>query len=406
MKPSPRAATRSRAAALAPALAAVLLAACTPGDSPAAPAPPATAEVVPSTRVTAPPRADFCLVAVPQSWQDAFRDSRLPQEPGERWAGLTPAPDGSSAFAMVQRDGFPMTLVRQEENGRRREVATMPDLFTFPLWAAFDGRWLVYARTDLVRAAPHGGGGAELFVWDAETGAAPRQVAGTAQVAFPALLHDGKLAVTRILGRDRAELTLHDLAAGTVRTVATGPVTGVGFRGADLLWFDRATGRLNAVGPEGEAGSPSQPALGPGATADVTTDGRTTAWVSRDERALTVWRPDWAAPVRVFRVTPPPRTPTAGPSLPPGARPPTADPFHRVASPTAVGDLVIFDYHLGWYVADLRSGSYVRLTADHARAVVSGSALLMDPDDTSVPPQRHAYSLLRLDRLPPLPACP
>ncbi|MGW4156776.1 hypothetical protein ACWEDF_26855 [Micromonospora chersina] len=406
MRPSPRAATRARAAAaLAPALAAALLTACTPGDSPAAPAPPATAEVAPSTRVTAPPRADFCLVTLPQSWQDAFRDSRLAQEPGERWTGLSPAPDGRSAFARVQRDGHPMTLVRQEEHGHRREVATMPDLLTFPLWAVFDGRWLVYARTDLGRAVPHGGGGAELFVWDAETGAAPRQVAG-GQVAFPASLHEGKLAVTTILGKDRAELALHDLAAGTVRTVATGPVTAVGFRGAELLWFDEATGRLNAVGPDGTTGSPPQPDLGPRATADMTTDGRTTAWVSRDERDLTVWRPDWAAPVRVFRVTPPSPAPTAGPSLPPGAGPPTADPFHRVASPTAVGDLVIFDYHQGWYVADLRTGSYVRLTADHAPAVVSGSALLVDPDDTSVPPERHAYSLLRLDRLPPLPGCP
>ncbi|WP_197494833.1 hypothetical protein [Micromonospora sp. NBRC 110037] len=397
MRPSSRARVRS-AAVLAPILAAALLAACTPGDPTAAP----VTEGTPSTQVTAPPRADFCLVTVPQSWQDAVRESRLPKEPGERWSGFAPAPDGRSAFATVQRDGLPMLLVKQEKNGDRRVVATMPDLFTFPLWGDFDGRWLVYARTDLSRAAPHGEGSAELFVWDAETGAEPRQVANAGQRAVPFLLQDGRLAVTRILGKDRAELTLHDLAAGSVRTVATGQVSAVGFRGADLIWFDRATGRLNAIGPDGTAGASAQPALGPGAV-DVTTDGRTTAWVSRDERDLTVWRPDWTAPVRILRVTSPP---PATPSLPPGARPPTDDPFHRIAGPTAVGDLVLFDYHQGWYVADLRTGSYVRLTADHADAMVSGPALLMDPEDNSVPAERHAYSLLRLDRLPPLPACP
>ncbi|MET8123970.1 hypothetical protein [Micromonospora sp. NPDC005189] len=406
MKPAPRATARFRAAtAIVPTLAAALLAACTPGDSPAASAPPATAEAVPATRVTAPPRADFCPVAMPQSWQDVLRDSRLPHEPGELWAALAPAPDGRSAFAMVQRGG-PMTLVWQKEDGRRQEVATMPDMFTFPLWAVFDGRWLVYARSDLGRAAPHGGGGAELFVWDAESGAAPRQVAGTADVLYRPPLRDGKLAITTILGKDRAELALHDLAAGTVRTVATGPVTGVGFHGADLLWFDRATGRLNAVGPDGKAGSAPQPSPGPGTTMEVTTDGRTTAWVSPDERDLTVWRPDWSAPVRVFRVSQPSPSPATAPSLPSGARPPTVDPFHRVASPTAGGDLVVFNYHQGWYVADLRSGSYVRLTADDAHAVVSGGALVVDRDDNSVPPEREAYSLLRLDQLPPLPACP
>ncbi|WP_328652829.1 hypothetical protein OG598_02330 [Micromonospora sp. NBC_00330] len=404
MKPLPRARIGSRAVALVAALAAALLAACTPGDPPAASSPPATAEAPPATRVTAPPLADFCPVAMPPSWQDAIRDSRLPQEPGEKWAVLTPAPDGRSAFATVQRGGS-MTLVWQEEDGRRREVATMPDMFTFPLWGVFDGRWLVYARSSLMRAAPHGGGGSELFAWDAESGTAPRQVLGTADFLFRPPLRDGKLAVTRIIGEDRNELTVHDLAAGTVRTVATGPVGGVGFHGADLLWFDRATGRLNAVGPDGRAGSAPQPSPGPGTTVDVTTDGRTTAWVSRDERTLTVWRPDWAAPVRVFRVTPPPAK-AAATSLPPGTRPPTVDPFHTVATPTAVGDLVIFRYHLGWYVADLRTGSYVRLTADHAHAVVSGEALLVDPDNNSDPAQQHAYSLLRPDRLPPLPACP
>ncbi|MCG5438489.1 hypothetical protein [Micromonospora foliorum] len=67
---------------------------------------------------------------------------------------------------------------------------------------------------------------------------------------------------------------------------------------------------------------------------------------------------------------------------------------------------MIFQYHLGGYVADLRTGSYVRLTADHAHAVVSGEALLVDPDNNSDPAQQHAYSLPRPDRLPPLPPCP
>ncbi|MFC4145805.1 hypothetical protein ACFO0M_06025 [Micromonospora mangrovi] len=402
MKPSPRVAT-----ALAPALAAALLAACTPGDPPAASAPPAVTGTLPETRMTAAPRADFCPVALPGSWQDAIRDSRLAQQPGERWMGLTPTPDGRSAFALVQRDGSPARLVRQEKGGGRREVATMPDLFTLPLWAVFDGRWLVYARSDLARSAPHGRGGAEVFSWDATSGAAPRQVAGTGDFVFRPPLRDGRLALTEVLGKDRSALTLHDLAAGTARTVATGPVAGVGFHGADLLWFDRATGRLRAVGPDGQATSAPQPSAGPGAAAQVTTDGRTTAWVSRDELVLTVWRPDWAAPVRVSRFTPESPSPAAETVLPNGVRRPTTDvdPFQRVASPTVVGDLVIFDYDQGWYVADLRTGSYARLTADRADAVVSGGALLVDPDDDSVPPQRQAYSLLRVDRLPPLPEC-
>ncbi|MFI6241317.1 hypothetical protein ACIBEF_15710 [Micromonospora sp. NPDC050795] len=404
MKPLPRARIGSRAVALLAALATALLAACTAGDPSASSSSPAAAEAIPATRVTAAPLADFCPVAMPPSWQDAIRDSRLPQEPGERWAALTPAPDGRSAFATVTREG-PLTLVWQQENGRRREVATMPDMFTFPLLAVFDGRWLVYARSDLGRAAPHGGGGAELFAWDAESDAAPRQLAGTANLAARPWLRDGKLAVTRTLGEDRAELVLHDLAAGTVRTVATGAVTGVGFHGVDLLWFDRATGRLNALGPNQEAASVPQPSPRPDAPTRVTTDGQTTAWVSRDGRTLSVWRPAWTAPVRVFRVPAPSPPPPATAALPPGVEPQGVAAFDRVASPMAVGDLVVFEFHQGWYVADLRTGSYVRLTADYVHAEVAGGALLVASDDNSTPEEPNAYSLLRLDRMAPLPSC-
>ncbi|MGC4895885.1 hypothetical protein [Micromonospora sp. DT31] len=138
----------------------------------------------------------------------------------------------------------------------------------------------------------------------------------------------------------------------------------------------------------------------------MTTDGRTMAWVSPGGGEVNVWRSDWTGPVRVLWAVPSaPASASGGPSVPPDAVPPTDGPLNRIASPTAAGDLVTFAYNQGWYVADLRTGSYARLTADHGQATASGSALLMDPDDNSVPPERHAYSLLRLDQLPPLPAC-
>ncbi|SCG70422.1 hypothetical protein GA0074704_4549 [Micromonospora siamensis] len=384
---------------------ALLLAACTPAGPPAASASPAGVEATPATRVTTPPTSDFCSVPLPQSWRDAIRDSRLPQRPGERWVGLVPAPDGRSAFATVAEGtaAAPMTLVWQRADGSRREVATMPDMFTLPLWAVFDGRWLVYLRSDLGRAAPHGSGGGELFVWDARAGGEPRQLADTN--GMPGLLlHDGTLAVTRVLGRHRSEVVRYDLAAGTSRPVASGWVTAVGFRGDDLLWYDDTARRLRSSGAE--------PAVPPGPLSAqmLTTDGLTTAWTSRDELTLTAWRPGWPAPVRLFRVPPAPKGPPPslvphGSGTPPPAVPDWADPFRTVGRPRAVGDLVVFEFKQGWYVADLRSGSYARLAADHTLPSLTGTALLLDPDDTSVPPERHAYSLIHLDRLPPLPGC-
>ncbi|MFD6665287.1 hypothetical protein ACFWDK_23330 [Micromonospora chalcea] len=404
MRLSSHAGTRSRTATvLAPVLTASLLAACVPDNV----ALPSGTEHLPSTQVTAAPRSDFCPVAVPQSWQDAVRDGRLPREPGERWVGLTPAPDGRSVFATVERDGLPKVLVKQERNGDRLIVATMPDLFTFPLLADFDGRWLVYARTDIRRAAPHGGGGAEVFAWDAQTGGEPRQVTGTVQGARPFHLHDGKLAVTRVVDQYRTELALHDLAAGTAHRVAIGRVSAVGFRGADLLWHDWSKRRLNTFRPSGNLVSQHGAFLGRVEAPDMTTDGRTMAWISPGDGEVNVWRSGWNGPVRVLSAalsTPVPAS--GGPTVPPDAVPPAGGAVSRVARPAVVGDLMVFRYNLGWYVADLRTGSYARLTADHAGAAVSGPALLMDSDDSSVPAERRAYSLLLLDRLPPLPACP
>lgn len=404
MRLSPRAATRSRTpAALAAALAAVLLTACVPDNV----ALPSGTEHLPSSQVTAAPRSDFCPVAMPPSWQDAVRDGRLPREPGERWMPLTPAPDGRSAFATVQRDGLPALLVEQERNGDRRIVATMPDLFTFPLLADFDGRWLVYTRTDLRRAGPHASGGAEIFAWDAQTGGEPRQVTGAVQGARPFHLHDGKLAVTRVVDQYRTELAVHDLAAGTARRVAVGQMSAVGFRGADLLWYDWSKRRMNTFRPSGNTESRREAFLGRVEAPDMTTDGRTMAWISPGDGEVNVWRSGWKGPVRVLSAalsTPAPAS--GGPSVPPDAVPPADGSVGRVARPAVVGDLVVFQYNLGWYVADLRTGSYARLTADQAGAAVSSPALLMDSDDSSVPAERRAYSLLFLDRLPPLPACP
>ncbi|MEU7810134.1 TolB family protein [Micromonospora sp. LA-10] len=404
MRLPPRAATRSRTpAVLAAALTATLLTACVPDNV----ALPSGTEHLPSSQVTAAPGSDFCPVAVPQSWQDAFRDGRLPRKPGERWVALAPAPDGRSAFATVQRDGLPALLVKQERNGDRRIVTTMPDRFTLPLLGEFDGRWLVYARTDLRRPAPHAGGDAEIFVWDAQTGGEPRQVTGAVQGARPFHLYDGKLAVTRVVDQYRTEVAVHDLAAGTARRVAVGRVSAVGFRGADLLWHNWSERRLNTFRPSGSTVSRHGAFLGRVEAPDMTTDGRTMAWISPGEGELNVWRWDWNGPVRVLSAalsTPVPAS--GGPAVPPSPVPPAGGAVSRVARPAVVGDLVVFQYNLGWYVADLRTGSYARLTADHAEAAVSGSALLMNQDDNSVPAERHAYSLLLLDRLPPLPACP
>ncbi|MBQ1058425.1 hypothetical protein KBX35_26930, partial [Micromonospora sp. C32] len=396
MRLPPRAATRSRTpAVLAAALTATLLTACVPDNV----ALPSGTEHLPSSQVTAAPGSDFCPVAVPQSWQDAFRDGRLPRKPGERWVALAPAPDGRSAFATVQRDGLPALLVKQERNGDRRIVTTMPDRFTLPLLGEFDGRWLVYARTDLRRPAPHAGGDAEIFVWDAQTGGEPRQVTGAVQGARPFHLYDGKLAVTRVVDQYRTEVAVHDLAAGTARRVAVGRVSAVGFRGADLLWHNWSERRLNTFRPSGSTVSRHGAFLGRVEAPDMTTDGRTMAWISPGEGELNVWRWDWNGPVRVLSAalsTPVPAS--GGPAVPPSPVPPAGGAVSRVARPAVVGDLVVFQYNLGWYVADLRTGSYARLTADHAEAAVSGSALLMNQDDNSVPAERHAYSLLLLDR--------
>ncbi|MEV1287969.1 hypothetical protein [Micromonospora sp. NPDC049679] len=366
------------------------LGACTPGGRPDPATPPAT-------EVTAPPRPDFCEVTLPASWREAIRAGRITQHPGQRTHVIAAAPDGTSVFANIERADASRQLTWLQDGGRRRTVATMPDQFTFALWGSFDGRWLVYALTDLSRAAPHGGGGADLYAWDSTGDGPPSRLLDQSSAAAIPVVRNGRAAWTQHTGGREFELHLYSLPDRRDRIIARGRVTDAQFVGEDLLWYDRSDGRVRAVSAATGETVPPPPLPAMATTAGLATDGLTTAWVTENQQELNVWRAGWPQAVRILRVTRPSPRPVSSPR----PVPPATDAFSTVQQPAVARDLVVFERELAWYAADLRTGGYVRLTRDHGHAVNAPGVLTLAP----VSEDEETYAVLSLERLPPLPGC-
>ncbi|HEY3504168.1 MAG TPA: hypothetical protein VGN37_15465 [Actinocatenispora sp.] len=386
-----------RAAALAAVL---LLAGCGPVvDRPVAdPAiPEASATPSPSTAPSASqsaapaPGTDFCAVPLPAAWRQRLTAGRIAVQPGETLTVHAVGDDGTTAIADSRLgDARTVLFVR---DGARREVLRMADRDQL-YGAGFDGRYLVFS----ISHDPSDLSSWTLYAWDASTGGPPRLLARNAvdgaghpapgPMLYP-VVADGVAAWTAGRPDGTTELHRYTLMTGADEVVRAGhPGTPFLF-GGELVWPESARPdaltTLHAVALDSGAPAELPAALaairGP---AFIAGTGTAAAWVDPDVHTLWVWRPTWPHPVRALRVA-------EGRNLQ----------WVRVA-----GDLVTWDDGTAQFGADLRTGSYARLTPRYGYTVADGDALAVGYAPAAKSGGGDPPTLVRVSDLPPLPACP
>jgi hypothetical protein len=318
-----------------------------------------------------------CEVGLPAAWTTAFAAGTLVSPPGMDQRVIASSDDGTSLFVQATTGGH-RTLDWVRSTGRTTVMAVTDPFNDQFIEGGFDGRWVVFG----VSYNPQAEGNATIFAWDSRTGGAPRKLSDGA--AGP-VVHGGKAAW---VDANSNQIHLYDLAtARDVRLPAVRP-GGPFFTDSWLVWddgSDHASRRLHAVDPATAA-----PVTLPPALSDATSlryangGGQTVVWSQWDgdqpRSTLMGWRSGWAKP-RPLAVTPAP-----------------------VEWPYASGDLANFDENTTTYVADLRSGSYARISPAISYLRVVGDTVVISyataNDRISGP-----ISVVRASQLPPLPKC-
>lgn len=345
-------ATSGRAIVAALAVA-VLVAGCGPAANDDA------ASRQPVRAAASAPAGGYCRVAMPASWRRALTAGRLAQRADETLTVHAVGTDGRTAVADSTR-GHTRSVVFLH-GGSRRTVLRLAHPARDQLYgAAYDGRYLVFS----VSHDPANLSAWTLYAWDSRAGGPPEVLARNAVDAsgqpidspmlYP-VVAGGWAAWTAGIAGGRDQLHRYDLATGTDEVVRTGHPGTPFLMGGDLVWPESpapdALTRLHAVALA--TGRPvTLPAVlaGVRGPAFIAGGGRTAAWVGPRVRTLRVWRAGWPHPVRV-------RT---GRNIQ----------WVRVAGP-----LVTWDNGAAQFAADLRSGSYTRLTTAYGYTVAAGDAL-------------------------------
>ncbi|MDI2126562.1 hypothetical protein [Yinghuangia seranimata] len=387
-----------------PALALALLlagaVACSPGhDSPArsghdagpaavAAGGPAAGSAAEDAVVPAASPARFCDVPLPAAWQAAAERGRIPGVPGEDVVPVEVTADGTRVFADVAAAGR-RDLVWFRDTGRSRQTVYALPSGAQVFGAGFDGRWLVFGvnpdRTDPTRW--------ELLAWDSESAAAPFPVAHDNGAEGPFLfprVRAGKAAWVAARPGGGDEVHLYDLAARRDGVVYAGDVSPAFFAGEVLAWREAfgpgAARTIQAVDPAGaHVVLPPQVGAAKGVH-DASSDGVTWAWVAADRRTLFAWREGMTEPAAVV----------------------TAAPGNVVDGVQVAGDLVTWTDHEATWAADLRTGSFTRLTARYGSADTNGPSVVVSyrADEPVTGTSRATGYTIDATALPPLPPCP
>jgi hypothetical protein len=340
-------------------------------------------------RAASDPAGGFCRVGMPASWRRALTAGRLAERAGETLTVHAVGTDGHTAVADSTR-GRTRSVVFLHD-GTRRTVLRLAHPARDQLYgAAYDGRYLVFS----VGHDPANLSAWTLYAWDSWAGGAPEVLARNAvdasghPVDSPLLypvVAGGRAAWTAGIADGRDQLHRYDLATGTDEVVRTGHPGTPFLVGGDLVWPESpapdALTRLHAVGLA--SGRPvTLPAVlagirGPAFIAGGT---GTAAWVGPQVRTLRVWRAGWSHPVRVL----------TGRNIQ----------WVRVAGP-----LVTWDNGAAQFAADLRSGSYTRLTTAYGYTVAAGDALAVGYPPSGKTGAAPAPTVVDADTLPALSGC-
>ena len=278
--------------------------------------------------------------------------------------------------------------------GKQQTIATIAntDAGGYLEYADFDGRWVVYVLGYSQNIANRWA----IYAWDSQSAAAPHKIAvsrsGTHWILDPDVkVHQGKATWVASPGTTAVlEIHLFKLASDRDQIVETGNVGPPFFTDNLLAW------------PESKA--PSDPSrlkaydIVSGAMANlpdalkviengfsIASDGHNSAWTGGAmQKEVWAWHTGWAAPRKIY----------------------DAGQGSWVSEVQLTGDIVSWTGDATW-AADLRSGSYVKLTPDSGISMASGTRLGFMYNTTGGKSQYPPIVSVVVDvsKLPPLPAC-
>jgi hypothetical protein len=343
----------------------------------------------PSSAVTGSPVPvpdEFCAVALPQAWQDALSRGRIPHATDESLVVRAVSDDGSSLFADSYRAGKREMVWLRE--GQRTTVMRLSDPVQQVFGAAFDGRWLVFSIWD----EPELNTPWTMYAWDSTASTVPRalgRATGPGVYPYPAV-YNGRTFWTLARQPHSSEAHVTDLASGRDRVVASGWIDYPFRFGSIVAWPELSTENMT-VSLKAVDIATGEPATLPAELRTPLTrplfvngDADTYVWSANDGTRLRAWRAGAADAVTIF-------------AAPQG---------QYLQWPQVGGPLVTWDNGAAQFVADLRTGSYARLTPEFGTTKLSGDALIVTyaPTGKSANPVLDS-TLIRPSQLPALPSC-
>ena len=353
-----------------------------------------------STTVTTAPKAVglFCAVPIPESWKLAIA-SGLVTSDGTRSQVLALAPVGDKIVKAVLK-GSVLHLEVGSPGGKQQFITNIANTYRGGYIGAidYDGRWVVYSLSyELPSGEPWA-----IFAWDSQSAASPHKIAASpSNERFPigavAVVHQGKASwVSGSRTTNARQVHLYDLAARhdkVVQVVKTTNILHPFFAGNLLVWneFD-----LSMSTPNSSIAMTAYDTLRgtltnlPSAltavrnSSSIAGDTKTWAWSDATFKQLWVWRTGWAAPKKII---------DGG----------------DVGVFSLSGDIVT-GYGNSVYAADLRSGSYVKLTPENVQygySIAKGTHFAFDYGKTKFSSQypSQVSFIMDVSKLPPLPAC-
>jgi hypothetical protein len=335
----------------------------------------------------------FCEVPMPASWQSAITSGKIVAN--GTWSMVTAlAPVGDKIVKEVLNDSV-AHLELGSPGGKQQIITNIANTRAggFLETVDFDGRWVVYVLGYSQQVANPWA----IFAWDSKSESAPQKIAASQSDAF--LSGDPQAKVQRgkaiwLAGStttNAREVHLFDLASSKDQVVGTGN-GGFPFTADNLLVWPGTNGLLKAY----DIVNGNNVGL-PVALKAIQNSGSVAgnqfvwAWTGgATQKQVWLWRTGWGVE---HPWTPPRKIFDAGAGS-------------WISGMQLVGNIVTWTGD-ATYAADLRSGSYVKLTPQYGYSIAKGTHLAFMYNTTMVKSQYMSQDSYVLDvsKLPPLPSC-
>jgi hypothetical protein len=370
------------------ALVTLTLSACSATASKSQPWP-----ITSATQTTTPNAVGpFCAVQTPDSWKSAITSGQVAAE-GTWSMVFALSPNGDKIVKEVLK-GSVAHLEVGSSGGKQQTIATIANTQAggFIETADFDGRWVVYVLGYSQQVANPWA----IYAWDSQSAVAPHKIAASRLDAFltgdpDVKVNQGKATwIAGVPTPGVREVHLFDLASDHDQIVTTAHISGHPFFADNMLVWPESkspSGPTQMKAYDIVSGAMSNL---PGALkviqngTSIASDGRTSAWTDTTLRQVWAWRTDWVAPKKIFDV----------------------GQGYWVGMIQLTGDIVTWTGR-ATYAADLRSGSYVKLTPEYGSSIAKGTHLEFSYNTTGAKSQYppNISVVIDVSKLPPLPEC-